>query len=82
MLTMGSDIESESPRKKPKLEKDFPNDREMAFLPEAPDSASAQTEAPHLDKEAACGITEFVSPDFLGFTGILKKRYARLNIHR
>ena len=27
-------------------------------------------------KEAACGITEFVSPDLLGFTGILKKRYA------
>lgn len=27
-------------------------------------------------KEAACGITEFVSPDLLGFSGILKKRYA------
>lgn len=27
-----------------------------------------------LSKEAACGITEFVSPDLLGFTGILKKR--------
>lgn len=27
-------------------------------------------------KEAASGITEFVSPDLLGFTGILKKRYA------
>lgn len=26
-------------------------------------------------KEAACGITEFVSPDLLGFSGILKKRY-------
>lgn len=29
-------------------------------------------------KEAACGITEFVSPDLLGFSGILKKRYAFL----
>jgi hypothetical protein len=29
-----------------------------------------------LDKEAAYGITEFVSPDLLGFTGFLKKRYA------
>lgn len=27
-------------------------------------------------KDAACGITEFVSPDLLGFSGILKKRYA------
>lgn len=27
-------------------------------------------------KEAACGITEFVSPDLLGFSGMLKKRYA------
>ena len=27
-------------------------------------------------KEAACGITEFVSPDLLGFSGVLKKRYA------
>lgn len=26
-------------------------------------------------KEAACGITEFVCPDLLGFSGILKKRY-------
>ena len=29
-------------------------------------------------KEAACGITEFVSPDLLGFSGTLKKRYALL----
>ncbi|KAK4691390.1 tRNA pseudouridine13 synthase, partial [Lecanoromycetidae sp. Uapishka_2] len=28
-----------------------------------------------IDKEAACGITEFVSPDLQGFTGFLKKRY-------
>ena len=30
------------------------------------------------NKEAACGITEFVSPDLLGFSGVLKKRYAFL----
>ena len=29
-----------------------------------------------ISKEAACGITEFVSPELLGFSGILKKRYA------
>ena len=29
-------------------------------------------------KEAACGITEFVSRDLLGFSGILKKRYTFL----
>ena len=28
-----------------------------------------------LRKEAECGITEFVSPELRGFTGILKKRY-------
>ena len=28
-----------------------------------------------LNKEKACGITEFVSPDLLGFSGVLKKRY-------
>ena len=41
-------------------------------------------------KEAACGITEFVSRDLLGFSGILKKRYTFLtammrslaNLHR
>lgn len=29
----------------------------------------------NLGKEAECGITEFVSPNSLGFTGISKKRY-------
>lgn len=29
-------------------------------------------------KEATCGITEFVSPDLMGFSGILKKRYVFL----
>ena len=40
-------------------------------------------------KEAACGITEFVSPDLPGFSGILKKRSAHSivamyvsNVHR
>ena len=28
-----------------------------------------------LGKETECGITEFVSPELPGFTGILKKRY-------
>lgn len=44
------------------------------------ESLSAMTDAvnaldDHYSKEAACGITEFVSPDLLGFSGILKKRY-------
>lgn len=29
----------------------------------------------NMTKEAECGITEFVSPDLFGFTGVLKKRY-------
>ena len=32
-------------------------------------------------KEATYGITEFVSPDLLGFSGILKKRYVYLFVH-
>ena len=28
-----------------------------------------------ISKENECGITEFVTPDALGFVGILKKRY-------
>lgn len=36
-----------------------------------------QQDASHeqLRKEVECGITEFVSPELPGFTGILKKRY-------
>lgn len=41
---------------------------EIAGLADAMDNGES--------KEAACGITEFVSPDLLGFSGILKKRYA------
>ena len=39
-------------------------------------SAPADATDNPYSKEAACGITEFVSPDLLGFSGILKKRYA------
>ena len=41
---------------------------------DAPDEGSS--------KEAACGITEFVSPDLLGFSGVLKKRYACFGCYR
>ena len=45
------------------------------------ESTSATVDVPDAleegySKEAACGITEFVSPDLLGFSGVLKKRYA------
>ena len=57
-----------------------PNTLGAAELPTA-ESTSAMVDvadAPddRYSKEAACGITEFVSPDLLGFSGILKKRYA------
>lgn len=84
---------SNSPRKKVKLDHtplaDVQLDGTVNQMPssvtaEGPDSmgvnfTSDQHEAPNdqLSKEAACGITEFVSPDLLGFTGVLKKRYAR-----
>ena len=44
--------------------------------------ASLLVDYDSLDKEVACGITEYVSPGSLGFSGVLKKRYARSNIHR
>ena len=57
-----------------------PNTFGTTELPGA-ESTSATVHVPDaLDegysKEAACGITEFVSPDLLGFSGVLKKRYA------
>lgn len=41
------------------------------------DLPSNQQDSSHeqLRKETECGITEFVSPELPGFTGILKKRY-------
>ena len=48
--------------------------------PEAKPDIEGLADAPENgdDKEAACGITEFVSPHLLGFSGILKKRYVFL----
>jgi len=39
-------------------------------------ASAAQNEAldDQVGKETACGITEFVCPELLGFTGIMKKR--------
>ena len=41
-----------------------------------PDGPPIEEDGPDtcLSKEAECGITEFVSPDLPGFTGVLKKR--------
>lgn len=44
-------------------------------MADAPNSQDGALED-QVSKEATYGITEFVSPDLLGFTGILKKRYA------
>lgn len=41
-------------------------------------SNQQDTSYEQLRKEAECGITEFVSPELSGFTGILKKRYYAL----
>ena len=41
-----------------------------------PDSVLEQ-----IEKERACGIMEFVSPDLLGFSGVLKKRYTDFMVH-
>ncbi|KAL9607522.1 MAG: hypothetical protein Q9167_007570 [Letrouitia subvulpina] len=67
-----------SPRKKHKAQHE-PFESRMAGI-EAPPAAIHPSEnnrdvldRPH--KETECGITEFVSPDLPGFSGILKKRY-------
>lgn len=48
-----------------------------AIVKSIADVPSNQQDSSHeqLRKEAECGITEFVSPELRGFTGILKKRY-------
>lgn len=65
-----------SPRKKLKAE--HPQPDETMDHPLIDHSlARDETSSPEkfIDKEVECGITEFVSPDLTGFTGILKKRY-------
>ncbi|KAL2054063.1 hypothetical protein ABVK25_005602 [Lepraria finkii] len=74
-----------SPSKKPRLEMastTMATDRATDQLPRAVPRMGSAAAYDHLQflndqqtKEAASGITEFVSPDLLGFTGILKKRY-------
>ena len=46
-------------------------------IPSVDGSNSLSAEEVQLKKETEVGITEFVSPDLPGFTGILKKRSSR-----
>ena len=69
-----------SPRKKHKAEH-IPLDGTMDDIAETvvkamPDAPPTQEDGPdtRLSKEAECGITEYVSPNLPGFTGVLKKR--------
>ena len=69
-----------SPRKKLKAEH-ISLDGAMEDLGTAPtesmpDAPPIEENSPdtRLSKEAECGITEFVSPNLPGFTGVLKKR--------
>ncbi|KAI4169710.1 MAG: hypothetical protein LQ348_007231, partial [Seirophora lacunosa] len=71
-----------SPRKKLKAFHDTPGTMADTMTL---DTASSAVQNPastnlsgaedHLDKEARCGITQYVSPHLPGFLGILKKRY-------
>ncbi|KAL9008063.1 MAG: hypothetical protein Q9173_006774 [Seirophora scorigena] len=71
-----------SPRKKLKAFHDAPGTMADTM---ASDTASSAVQNPastnpssaedRLDKEARCGITQYVSPHLPGFLGILKKRY-------
>lgn len=65
-----------SPRKKLKMEQGHISNGTMGLETTTIDALALQQEhhESQLSKEAEVGITEFVSPDLLGFTGILKKR--------
>ena len=69
------------PRKKLKMDHTLTNDHNLHSTSSASNikmqesPAGTHTGGDRLEKEAACGITEYVSPDSLGFSGILKKRY-------
>ena len=75
-----------SPYKRQKLETPSFDDEMEHELPQAPsvkptigaEFADEHWKASNVEraKETACGITEFVSTNLLGFSGILKKRYA------
>ena len=75
-----------TPYKRQKLETPSFDDDMEHELPQAPsakptigaESADEHRKASNVEraKETACGITEFVSTNLLGFSGILKKRYA------
>lgn len=70
-----------SPRKKRKAHHDsqlnMDEDLKATSSNAVPDqrSINAFGNDDRLDKEAQCGITEYVSPDLPGFRGVLKKRY-------
>lgn len=69
----GADI-VESPRKRLKV--DNTSTTEEATLPPSAGTPAAISESDaQALKEAEVGITEFVSPENAGFSGILKKRY-------
>lgn len=70
---------STSPRKKLKVEHHTSVNPIMhqSILPPTEDMADPLADhstSEQMNNEARCGITELVSPDLMGFTGILKKR--------
>ena len=78
---MEDSVLQQSPRKRQKLTDDRSDQSvQTATVPAMasepmPDAGVAQScHDEQLSKEAEVGITEFVSPDLPGFSGILKKR--------
>lgn len=77
--TMDNPNNLASPRKRLKVQHLVEN-RNMDGAPDSPTKSMAEAgpaqdeSATHLDKEAECGITEFVDRGKPGFSAILKKR--------
>lgn len=78
----GNDSAS-SPRKRIKLDQDIPHLQPASAQPVnmevRPISLNMFAES---DREIAFGITEFVSPSSVGFSGIVKKRSAFTSSYR
>lgn len=64
----------ESPRKRQKTDNDNASSEQVAI------AAKPAADDAQLQKEIEVGITEFVTPQNEGFSGILKKRYALSNM--
>jgi len=66
---------SQSPRKRQRLTYDATEPKFESSDAKTSRGTSDTAKDAHYKREVESGITEFIRPDSLGFSGILKKRY-------